>query len=262
MLINFWREQVDKKLTVLTVAIIACGAGYYFLTAPSDSEPHDEHDHSSHQLLNEEPANVAEQKVVRNGQVLSSGVSQLKKKSETSNTQVALNSENAFEKDSIIWQESEASKKALQASGFIPEDVANEAYVEVDLEELKQVEVGDSLDLYIPQLGGSYNGEVDYIQQHPNGDRTVEAFIPGAGSLYSAVITIGENAIYGNLATQEDVFVLEGIGNHAWIAPKSSMIAKHQERIPTDSAIPSSKPTSPDVFELETEVSPTTSNNN
>lgn len=256
---NFWRKQVDKRFTVLAFAIIACGAGYFFLATPSVSEQHDEHEHGSHQLLNQEPANVAEQKVVRNGQLLSTGVSQLNKKSESNNTQVAANT---FEKDSIIWQQSEQSQKVLQASGFMPEDVANEAYVEVDLEELQALEVGDNLDLYIPQLGGSYNGEVDHIQQHPNGDRTVEAFIPGAGTLYSAVITIGEEAIYGNLATQEDVFVLEGIGKHAWIAPKSAMIAKHRERIPTDPVTTSSNSTSPDVFELETEVSPTTSNNN
>lgn len=253
---------MDKKFSVLTVAIIACGAGYFFLAAPSVTDQHGEHDHSSHQMFNEEPANVAEQQVVRNGQVLSSGVSQLKKKNEPNNNQVTSTPENAFEKDSIIWQESEESQKVLQASGFMPEDVANEAYIEVDLEELQAVEIGDNLDLYIPQLGGSYNGEVDHVQQHPNGDRTVEAFIPGAGTLYSAVITIGEEAIYGNLATQEDVFVIEGIGKHAWIAPKSAMIAKHKERIPTDSATPSTKPSSPDVFELETEVSPTTSNNN
>lgn len=154
------------------------------------------------------------------------------------------------------------SRQVLEKSGFIPEDVSNEAYVEVDLEELKTVEVGDNLELYIPQLGGSYNGEVDHIQQHPNGDRTVEAFIPGAGSLYSAVITIGEEAIYGNLATQEDVFILEGIGKYAWISPKSSMIAKHKERIPTVSEITSSKQTSSDVFDLEPEISPTTTNNN
>lgn len=247
---------MDKKFTIVTVAILACGVGYFFLAAPSVLKEH--HDHSSHQFINDQPADISDQKVYRNGQMLSSGVDTLQVQAKKTPDKTQSSNAGTFEKDSIIWQESEQSKKILEASGFIPDDVAEQAYVEVDLEELKAVEIGDSLDLYIPQLGGSYNGEVDHIQQHSNGDRTVEAFIPGAGSLYSAVITIGEDAIYGNLATQEDVFVLEGIGKHAWIAPKSAMIAKHKERIPTDSATPST--TSTDVFELEPETSPTTNN--
>ena len=153
------------------------------------------------------------------------------------------------EKDTIVWTTSEDGKKVLEAEGYIPADVTDEAYIELDREELMTVEVGEYLDLYIPQFGGSYTGEVDHVVTHPNGDRTVEAHIPGAGSLYAAVITLGENATYGNLATPRDVFVLEGNDKYAWIAPKSSMMQNHIEREP-DSERPLSDDNAEEVFDL------------
>lgn len=131
------------------------------------------------------------------------------------------------ENDTIVWQLSDVGEKVLKEEGFIPDDVNKEAYVEIDANELRTVAVGEYLDLYIPQIEGSYSGEVDYITEHPNGDRTVEANIPGAGQLYSAVITIGKDAIYGNLATQDDVYIMEGNGQYAWIASKSDLVATH-----------------------------------
>ncbi len=237
---------MNKKYAVAITLIITAGVGYFLLSTPTVNQNAHNHAPAVH---NHEPADVPEDSViVRNGQVLSTGVDKLQPKE--NDEQVAVGSF-PTERDSIIWQESEQSKTVLQESGLIPSDVKNEAYVEVDLAELLTVEIGESLDLYIPQLGGSYNGEVDHIQQHPNGDRTVEAFIPGAGSLYSAVITIGDNAIYGNLATQEDVFILEGIGEYAWIAPKSAMIENHQERIPQPSENTGKDTNDTHVFEVD-----------
>ncbi|MCY7296539.1 hypothetical protein [Alteromonas sp. a30] len=133
------------------------------------------------------------------------------------------------EKDTIVWQRSEEGENILKEEGHIPGDVNNEVYLELDIKELKSVEVGEYLDLYIPQIEGSYTGEVDYITEHPNGDRTVEAHIPGAGDLFSAVITIGEKAVYGTLGTQADTYIMEGNGKYAWIASKSDLVAKHSQ---------------------------------
>ena len=186
----------------------------------------------------------------RNGKVLSTGVDNFKPKNEAElKAQATTTTNGKSEKDTIVWTTSEDGKKVLEAEGYIPADVTDEAYIELDREELMTVEVGEYLDLYIPQFGGSYTGEVDHVVTHPNGDRTVEAHIPGAGSLYAAVITLGENATYGNLATPRDVFVLEGNDKYAWIAPKSSMMQNHIEREP-DSERPLSDDNAEEVFDL------------
>ena len=182
--------------------------------------------------------------------MLSTGVDNFKPKNEAElKAQATTTTNGKSEKDTIVWTTSEDGKKVLEAEGYIPADVTDEAYIELDREELMTVEVGEYLDLYIPQFGGSYTGEVDHVVTHPNGDRTVEAHIPGAGSLYAAVITLGENATYGNLATPRDVFVLEGNDKYAWIAPKSSMMQNHIEREP-DSERPLSDDNAEEVFDL------------
>ncbi len=249
-----------KYLAIATLTLTACAGAYYFLsdTPEQKSEHSIEQNNHSHDFVNG-PKNEL---IVRDGKVLSSGKNMLSVKKNPPPEKNATNSDKSSERDSIIWIESEESKTALKDSGTLPPDLAEEAYIEVDLNELNTVELGDNLDLYIPQLGGSYNGQVDHISNHPNGDRTVEAFIPGAGTLYSAVITIGENAIYGNIATQEDVFILEGIGKHAWLAPKSAMIANHQERTPSYQPSSSSEQTQTDAFELDQNSSPTTTRKN
>ena len=200
-------------------------------------------------------------KAQRGDQVLSTGIDTFVPKKASTGNDIQLNSN---ENDTIIWQESEVSKKVLTESGLIPADVTDEAYIELDREELLTVEVGEYLDLYIPQFGGSYTGEVDHIETHPNGDRTVEAHIPGAGSLYAAVITIGENATYANLATPRDVFVLEGNDKYAWIAPKSSMMQSHIEHElgHSESTHQQNGNDTTDVFDLPETESPTGNQNN
>ncbi|MCV2884373.1 hypothetical protein OE749_06665 [Aestuariibacter sp. AA17] len=136
------------------------------------------------------------------------------------------------EKDSIVWQESDEAERVLKELGVTTKDLKNEAYVEIDRAELVALEAGDFIDLYIPQIGGSYTGEVDAVRVRPNGNRTVEAAIPGAGRLYSAVITITDNAIYATLGTQSDTYSMEGVGNYAWIASRSDLESNHVEIIP------------------------------
>jgi hypothetical protein len=196
------------------------------------------------------------QKTTRGEQVLSTGVDTFVPKK---SAKPRLANDTTNEKDTIIWQDSETSKQILTESGLVPADVADEAYIELDREELLSVEIGEYLDLYIPQFGGSYTGEVDHMVTHPNGDKTIEAHIPGAGSLYAAVITVGEKATYGNLATPRDVFVLEGNDKYAWIAPKSSMMQSHIEHEPSHSgsAHQDNSGDKKDVFNLPLTESPT-----
>lgn len=237
---------MKKRIVAASTAIVTIGCIFAFIdTSPSGKK--------EVAAANAETKPVGKESTVerqRNGKVLSTGVDNFKPKNEAElKAQATTTTNGKSEKDTIVWTTSEDGKKVLEAEGYIPADVTDEAYIELDREELMTVEVGEYLDLYIPQFGGSYTGEVDHVVTHPNGDRTVEAHIPGAGSLYAAVITLGENATYGNLATPRDVFVLEGNDKYAWIAPKSSMMQNHIEREP-DSERPLSDDNAEEVFDL------------
>ena len=237
---------MKKRIVAASTAIVAIGCIFAFVgTSPTDKK---EVAAAKTETKSNGSEGIVEKQ--RNGKVLSTGVDNFKSKNEAElKAQAENTTKGKSEKDTIVWTTSEEGKKVLEAEGHIPADVTDEAYIELDREELMTVEVGEYLDLYIPQFGGSYTGEVDHIETHPNGDRTVEAHIPGAGSLYAAVITIGENATYGNLATPRDVFVLEGNDKYAWIAPKSSMMQNHIERQP-NSERPLSDDNGEEVFDL------------
>ena len=187
------------------------------------------HDHSVHDHQDAHAENVAEQRIERGGQVLSTGDNMFNEKSPSAEKDTVLNLQ---EKDTVVWQVSEKAEEALKNSEFQVTDLRNEAYIEMDTWEMDNLEIGDYMDLYIPQIGGSFTGEVDHITSHANGDRTVEAYIPGAGSLFSAVITYSDNAIYGTIGTQDDVYIIEGDGRNAWIASKRDLTANHQEIMP------------------------------
>ncbi|MFZ8198716.1 hypothetical protein [Alteromonas portus] len=235
---------MKKRIVAASTAIVAIGCIFAFV----DNSPSDKKEVTAAQNETKSVGNESTVTKQRNGKVLSTGVDNFKPKNEAElKAQATTNGKS--ENDTIVWTTSEDGKKVLEAEGYIPADVTDEAYIELDREELMTVEVGEYLDLYIPQFGGSYTGEVDHVVTHPNGDRTVEAHIPGAGSLYAAVITLGENATYGNLATPRDVFVLEGNDKYAWIAPKSSMMQNHIEREP-DSERPLSDDNAEEVFNL------------
>lgn len=206
VVVGFWFNE-DETSTVQLSAVPP-------VPSIPDTDFHDHHDKRDKSIL--------EQNLPKH---LSTGVDMFVADSPSEQAE----SDWSVENDSIVWQKSEKSEQVLKAEGFQSADLANEIYLEVDVNELRTVEIGELLDLYIPQIEGSYSGQVDYITEHDNGDRTVEAHIPGAGNLFSAVITIGEEAIYGTIGTQDDVYIMEGNGKYAWIASKSDLVANHSK---------------------------------
>lgn len=213
--------------------LLGLGATVYFMLSNDNEGTLQVHETSQHNQSDTESLHLTQHSsgtsVELNNQGipkhLSSGVDM--RKTDSPSTQEV--SDWNTQKDTIVWQRSTAGEQVLKEEGHIPGDVNNEVYVELDVNELRSVEVGEYLDLYIPQIESSYTGEIDYITEHPNGDRTVEAHIPGAGNLFSAVITIGKNAVYGTLGTQADTYIMEGNGQYAWIASKSDLVAKHSQ---------------------------------
>ncbi len=140
--------------------------------------------------------------------------------------QYAANSQ--FSGEFTIWQESQEAKDVLQSQPEkLPGDLAKEAYIEIDTGKLKAMTLGDQFDVEIPQLAGSLAAEVDYITEHPNGDKTVEAKFPGMDKYFSAVFTIGAEQTYAQISTPDGVFILEGQGNYAWITSREALVASH-----------------------------------
>lgn len=151
----------------------------------------------------------------------------------------------------LIWQTSEEAKNALQANPEkLPGDLAEEAYIKLNTNAISQMVIGDGFDVQIPQQGSSLAAEVDYITEHPNGDKTVEAFFPGMDKYFSAVFTIGSERSYAQISTPNGVYILEAQGENAWITSRQALVASHWSGhedglIPPDAASDQAVPATP-----------------
>lgn len=129
-----------------------------------------------------------------------------------------------------LWQTSEQAELVLNESNRLPVDLAGEVYLDFNPAILRNAQVGDSIDIHIPQLGENHIAEVKKVTSHENGDRTVKAKIIGSNALARAIFTVGETSSYARISLPTDTFVMQSEGNHAWIASVTEMIKSHAKR--------------------------------
>ncbi|BBM03010.1 hypothetical protein [Microbulbifer sp. GL-2] len=131
--------------------------------------------------------------------------------------------------DKVMWAESDTARQVLHESGRLPLDLNGETYLEIDVESLKDLSIGDYVDIEMPGVKGSYDAQVDKVQEHASGNKSVQMNLPGYGSVYFVNFTIGKNSVYGNLTLPSGSYSLEAQGNYAWVASKRDLTRSHLE---------------------------------
>ncbi|MBB1399003.1 hypothetical protein [Pseudoalteromonas sp. SG44-8] len=125
---------------------------------------------------------------------------------------------------------SEKAEQILKASGFLPTDLHNEVYIEFDLVALRKLKQGDNFDLAIPQTAETFSAEVTNVIAASNGDKSIFGRVLGAdGRFHTTVMTIGADAIYGQLTAPSGNYVFEGKGQYGWLATKRDLYKNHME---------------------------------
>ncbi|TQV75271.1 hypothetical protein FLL45_10065 [Aliikangiella marina] len=129
-----------------------------------------------------------------------------------------------------ISRPSTVAKEILDKAGVLPKDLQGEAYVEFDLEALRQLEVGDTFNLEIPQTSEMFSAEVTKTNIFDNGDKSVFGRLVGSdGNLHTTVLTVGADALYGQFTTTSGNYVFESLGQHGWLAAKRDLYRNHVE---------------------------------
>lgn len=129
-----------------------------------------------------------------------------------------------------IAKQSAQAKAILEKAGILPTDLAEEAYLEFDLESLRALEVGDTFDIEIPQTLETFSTEVTQTKRFANGDRSVFGRLIGSdGEFHNSVMTVGEDALYGQITTPSGNYVFETKGKHGWLAAKRDLYKSHVE---------------------------------
>ncbi|TMN40528.1 hypothetical protein [Pseudoalteromonas sp. S2755] len=138
-----------------------------------------------------------------------------------------------IQKSSDFYAVNKVSNKAkavLSAAKVLPQDLNNEAYIEFDLPTLRKLEGGDNFELLIPQTQESFVAEVTGISLAENGDKSVFGKVTGAdGRFHTTVLTVGTNAVYGQLTAPSGNYVFESKDQFGWIAAKRDLYRSHKE---------------------------------
>jgi len=125
---------------------------------------------------------------------------------------------------------SDKAQSVLSEAGVLPSDLNNEAYIEFDLTSLRELEAGDNFELMIPQSAETFIAEVTFIDVATNGDKSIFGNVTGAdGRFHTTVLTVGQNAVYGQLTAPSGNYVFESKDQYGWIAAKRDLYRKHVE---------------------------------
>lgn len=129
-----------------------------------------------------------------------------------------------------IAKHSDKAKSVLEKAGVLPQDLNDEAYLEFDLESLRGLEIGDTFNLEIPQTSETFAAEVVKVEKFNNGDKSVFGRLVGSdGVLHTTVLTVGSDALYGQLTAPSGNYVFETKGQYGWLAAKRSLYKNHVE---------------------------------
>ena len=135
--------------------------------------------------------------------------------------------ENSFD---AINKPSTMAKEILKAAKVLPTDLQNEAYIEFDLAALKTLKAGDNFDLAIPQTAETYSADITNVTNASNGDKSIVGQVIGAnGALHTTILTVGNDAVYGQFTAPSGNYVFESKGQYGWIAAKRDLYKNHIE---------------------------------
>jgi len=199
-----------KKL-VFPVLVVLLGVGYYFWAkGQSNSESQVAKIPEPKMVVDKVPVEITQDEVVED--------------------EPSIEDELIEEAEKVLWEESELAREVLHESGRLPKDLKGETYLELNVDMLRNLEIGEYVDLDLPGVEGEYDAQVGNIQQHASGNKSLNLNFPGHARLFGATITLGKDVVYAQLNLPSGSYTMEAQGDYAWIAPNGALIQGHVEK--------------------------------
>lgn len=132
---------------------------------------------------------------------------------------------------------SDKAKEVLETAGVMPVDVNDEdvVFLEFDLDTLRKLEVGNTFDFEIPQTQEIFTAEITQVDNFDNGDKSLISNVIGqGGEFHTSIITVGNDAMYGQFTTISGNWVFESKNEYGWVAAKRDLYKNHIEFEPSD----------------------------
>lgn len=112
---------------------------------------------------------------------------------------------------------SEAELPADQLNHASNRGLTDSKPVKINRRQLKDLQVGDTVELNIPQLSTRYVATIDDIVEHGNGDLSWRGHLTEYEDPYAVIITMGKSAHFATIATPEGAFLLEAADGSGWM---------------------------------------------
>lgn len=147
-----------------------------------------------------------------------------------------------------IWSNQSGTNEVPKQYSHLNGDGVSRTFIEIERSEIEALKKNSNFNISIPAINTQYNAKVNNVIYHPNGDKTVKAFIEGDdGERHSVTITQGEHGTFASLSTPEGAYVLEAGQRSGWIASEDDIAQSHNRSVtdevyltPDDSDIPPS----------------------
>ena len=95
--------------------------------------------------------------------------------------------------------------------------------VTIDRRSLTSLQVGDRVELNIPQLSARYAARIDQIVEHGNGDLSWHGHLTEYEGPYAVIMTMGDSASFATIATPEGTFMLEAADSSGWMVAMADL---------------------------------------
>lgn len=138
-------------------------------------------------------------------------------------------------KPKVLWSAIN-TKEELDIPSYRVE-VVNAVQMQFDVADLSKLDVGDVIEIKIPQTGTRYTATVRSTKSHRGGIKTITARQSDNDSSFTLLITLGKRNTFAHVSTREGSFELVGNTQQGWLMPSANM-DRHVDHTKPDYVLP------------------------
>ncbi|TMP30789.1 hypothetical protein CWB99_05500 [Pseudoalteromonas rubra] len=122
-----------------------------------------------------------------------------------------------------INKESQNARAFFKSGTTVPYELHNEAYLELDVKSIRQLDMGDSFEFLIPQTQEKVCAEIVEITRTEREKRLIGQISKQPDNHYQVHLTLTDEVIYGQIQLPSGNYVFESYEKYAWVAAKRNI---------------------------------------
>ncbi|TMP37386.1 hypothetical protein CWB98_11710 [Pseudoalteromonas rubra] len=122
-----------------------------------------------------------------------------------------------------INKESQHARAFFKSGTTVPYELHNEAYLELDVKSIRELDMGDSFEFLIPQTQEKVCAEIVEVTLNEREKRLIGQVSKQPDDHYQVHLTLTDEVIYGQIQLPSGNYVFESYEQYAWVAAKRNI---------------------------------------